>query len=191
MVCRGSFSRARGTSARCDDPLAIKFARPEAYGVIEFDAHGRAIRIIEKAEPLSLAMGSDRALFLRQLGDRKIAAGLKTLRALASFEISDVKQCSTSRRELPDAGETWARGLRLVRYRHPTNPSWRASEFVRHDRDGARGLKNRLPSKRWPITWAYIDRERLFETWASGSWATANTGGTPARSHRRRPDFRN
>ena len=82
-VFRGAPER-RGPEQRARPSSAIRCGIPQRYGVVEFDAEGRAIGLEEKpAHPKSSFRGH-RAVLLRQPGDRDRAATSSRPRAASS-----------------------------------------------------------------------------------------------------------
>ena len=90
--------------------FAYQVRNPQAYGVVEFDADGKAIVDRGKADAAALAMGGDRALFLRQLRSSTSPRELKPS-ARGELEITDLNnvylQRGTLRVERLGRGYAW------------------------------------------------------------------------------------
>ena len=63
--CSGAAARPQGATV-----FAYQVRDPERYGVVAFDADGRALEIVEKPAAPQSQLGGDRALFLRRARDR-------------------------------------------------------------------------------------------------------------------------
>jgi glucose-1-phosphate thymidylyltransferase len=130
--------------------------QPEAYGVIEFDAHGRAIRIVEKPSH-SPSQWAVTGLYFYDNTVIEIAAGLKPS-ARGELEISDVNNVYLERKLL--TLERLGRGFAW--FDTGTHESLlEASEFVRTI-EMRQGLKIACVEE-VAYYMGYIDRERLFE----------------------------
>ena len=119
---------------------------PERYGVVEFDASGQVLDIVEKpVKPRSSIAVS--GLYFYDNGVIDIASGL-TPSARGELEITDVNKAYLQRREL--RWRFWAGGSPGWT-RAPTNLSWRPPPSLRPLRN-ARGSRSPA-SRKLPIAW--------------------------------------